>query len=219
MRNTIKHVLAACLMCASWLPHAAVQAGSYENFFKAIDLDHVKSVNVLLQRGMDPNTITENGTPALIHAMSKGALAAVNALLQAPNLDVNLRDFKGDTALMLASYKNQTEWVRALLQRGATHTEAGRWNALHYAASSGAMDTIHLLLKAGADVNVHSENNTTPLMMAARSGQAAAVHLLIKHGAEPKLINDAGFDAEAYAMKAKRPDLAREIRDDYNQNF
>lgn len=187
------------------------QAGSYEDFLTYIQLDDAPRLNQLLRRGLDPNTITQNGTPAIIEAMNQGSEQVVEALLNSPTLDVNFCDAKEDSPLMIASARNKPEWVSILLKKGAIHTEAGRWNALHYAASAGALSVIELLLKAGADINVHSANNTTPLMMAARSGKDLAARLLMRQGAELGLTNDAGFDAYAYAVRAQRTELANEI--------
>ena len=36
-------------------------AGSYEDFFKAVQFDDVKTVQALLQRGFDPNTVNPAG--------------------------------------------------------------------------------------------------------------------------------------------------------------
>lgn len=190
---------------------ATAHAGSYEDFFAYIQLDDGARLDNLLRRGMDPNTITSKGTPAIIEAMNQGSDGVVEVLLRNPRLDVNQRDPKGDSPLMIACTKNKPEWVSLLLKRGAAHTEAGHWNALHYAASAGALSVIELLLKAGADINVHSANNTTPLMMAARAGKEQAARLLMEQGAELGLENDAGLDAYTYAVRSQRTELANEI--------
>lgn len=187
------------------------QAGAYDDFFKYIAFDDATRLRGLLLRGMDPNSIAENGNPALVYALEMESSEAFRVLLSSPSLDVNKPDTKGDTPLMIASSKNKTEWVTALLKRGAEHTRAGQWSPLHYAATANALSTIELLVSAGADVNVHSANNSTPLMMAARAGKEEAARLLMKLGADPSLVNDANYNAAGYALRAQRKELAYEI--------
>jgi uncharacterized protein len=42
--------------------HLTSSAGSYEDFFKAVRLDDVKTVQALLERGFDPNTVSQSGS-------------------------------------------------------------------------------------------------------------------------------------------------------------
>jgi hypothetical protein len=37
------------------------QAGAYEDFFKAVKSDNVRTIQALLQRGFDPNTVNPEG--------------------------------------------------------------------------------------------------------------------------------------------------------------
>jgi len=58
---------------------------------------------------------------------------------------------------------------------------------LHCAVWKGHEDVVALLVRAGADVNAHNENDhwgTTPLHAAAHANQTAIAQLLIDHGAE-----------------------------------
>lgn len=58
---------------------------------------------------------------------------------------------------------------------------------LHCAAWKGQQEVVALLIKAGADVNAHNNNDhwgTTPLHAAAHANQAAIAQLLIDHGAD-----------------------------------
>ena len=52
MRNRIKHIVYIIVLIGFSLSHA----GSYEDFFTAIQHDDADAVQTLLARGFDPNT-------------------------------------------------------------------------------------------------------------------------------------------------------------------
>lgn len=187
------------------------QAGSFEDFFLALEFDDEYRLRNLLLKGMDPNTVNEQGFPGIIFAMMKDSPKAVQILLSSSKLDPDYPDIRGETPLMVASSLNKPEWVSALLGKGAKQGGNGQWTALHNAAASGSVESIELLLQAGGNVNVLSPNESTPLMMAARQGKEVAVRALLRHGANPALINQSGYNAAGYAMKANRKELAYEI--------
>ncbi|XP_030849643.1 uncharacterized protein LOC105440493 [Strongylocentrotus purpuratus] len=56
---------------------------------------------------------------------------------------------------------------------------------LHDACSKGDLNATKLLINAGADVDVKSTNNSTPLLLAAEYGHQSCVEELILHGADP----------------------------------
>lgn len=67
--------------------------------------------------------------------------------------------------------------------------------ALHCATWKGHQGAVMFLLKAGADVNIHSNNEhwgTTPLHAAAHANHAAIAQMLIDSGADVKARDKAG---------------------------
>ena len=82
----------------------------------------------------------------------QGKDAELSELLK-QGLDVDLRDAKGNTLLMLSSYHGKTEVVRMLLKSGATvdlRNEKGQ-TPLGGVAFKGYAEIATLLLDAGAD--------------------------------------------------------------------
>lgn len=190
--------------------HAA-RAGSYEDFFKALQLDHPATVQALLQRGFDPNTVSLDGTPALIKALQEQSFKSASVLVDDPRLKVDVRSARDETPLMLAALRGQEPLVVQLVGRGAEVNKPG-WTPLHYAATGGYLRIAAFLIAVHSDVNAESPNGTTPLMMAAMYSNSEMVKLLLESGAEAYLHNDQELTAEDFALKAGREDSARLIR-------
>jgi len=203
MRNYFK--FAAYLFLALWV--SLVQAGSYEDFFRAIKRDDGKAVTALLQRGFDPNALDPSGRHGLFIAVQDGALKAAEALAAWPKTKVEWRSPKDESPLMLASLKGNKELVRQLIARDA-HVNKTGWTPLHYAATGGQLEVMQILLDQHAYIDAESPNKSTPLMMAAMYGTPAAVRLLLDAGADPTLRNQLGMSAVDFAQKASRPDSA-----------
>ena len=186
-------------------------AGAYDDFFKAIQLDHPATINALLQRGFDPNTFSPDGVPALVKALQEQSFKVALVLADAPDIRPELRNDRDESALMLAALRGQERLVVQLVARGAAVNKSG-WTPLHYAATGGHLRIAAFLIGAHADVNAESPNGTTPLMMAAMYGNSEVVKLLLESGAEAYPRNDAGLNAEDFASKAGRLDSLRLIQ-------
>jgi ankyrin repeat protein len=192
-------------------------AGSYEDFFIALQNDQVKVVSSLLNRGFDPNTVNLKAEPALLNAMNVGALTSAEVLLRHPKIDVNVRNAHGETALMLACLKGHVALAKLLISKQADVNQPG-WTPLHYAATGGHVELIQILLEESAYIDAESPNGTTPLMMAARYGSAKATQLLIDEGADLQIKNQLGLTALDFAKQGNRPDALEIISKAMNQN-
>jgi ankyrin repeat protein len=178
-------------------------AGSYDDFFSAIDRDSVQSIGALLDRGFDPNTPAPNGEPALFVALRKPSLSVVELLLQRSQTVVDVLNQHGESPLMLAALGGYEQICQRLIARQADVNKPG-WTALHYAATGGHVAIIQMLLDAHAYIDAASPNGSTPLMMAARYGTVDAVKRLLNAGADPTLKNDLGLTAVDFALAAEK---------------
>ena len=206
MRNWVR--IASYLFVACGF--SSVLAGSYEDFFRALKQDDGSTVQELLQRGFDPNTVDPEGRSGLLIALQEPSLKAADALMQHPQLDVNRLNAVGESALMMAALKGQLEWCKRLIERGADINKTG-WTPLHYAATSGSMPIIELLLEQHAFIDAESPNGTTPLMMAARYGSEDAARQLMAAGADPTMRNERELSAADFARSVNREQLARAL--------
>ena len=185
--------------------------GSWDDFFNAIRLDNPNTLQALLQRGFDPNTVDQQGTPALMRALQEQSYRAAEVLADHPQIRAEVRSQRDESPLMLAALRGQDALVVKLVSKGAAVNKAG-WTPLHYAATGGHLRIAAFLIGAHADVNAESPNGTTPLMMAAMYSSSDMVKLLLESGAEAYPRNDLDLSAEDFAVKAGRDDSVRLIR-------
>jgi ankyrin repeat protein len=206
MRNYFKKSLYLLVIAASFAAHA----GSFEDFFRAVRGDNASGVRSLLKRGFDPNTRDENGQTGLLIALREPSPKVIQALLESPQLNVDIANAKDETPLMLAAIKGQQDLVNQLLKRDAAVNKTG-WTPLHYAATSGQLTIMKVLLDNYAFIDAQSPNGTTPLMMAAMYGSGEAVKLLLAEGADTAMKNQLGMTAVDFANKANRAEAAELI--------
>ena len=190
---------------------SSANAGSYDDFFKAIHFDQVQEVQKLLRRGIDPNSPNEKGVPALLVALQSGSPKSAVLLAQEPQTRVEVSNPNNESALMMAALHNQIEVATVLIERGAEVNRKG-WTPLHYAATRGHIAMMRLLLENNAYIDAESPNGTTPLMMAAYYAPPLAVKLLLEEGADPTLRNQAKATALDMALANDRKQSAYYLR-------
>ena len=201
MKKYFKNLIYLIVIAISFSSHA----DSFSDFFRAVRADNAGSVKSLLNRGFDPNTRDEHGQTGLLIAMREPSPKVIQVLLEWPKTDVEARNPKDESPLMLAAIKGQQDVVMKLIERDADINKPG-WTPLHYAATNGHVEIMKLLLDKDAFINAQSPNGTTPLMMASMYGSAAAVKLLLDEGADPLMKNEQGMTAADFAKKANRTD-------------
>ena len=188
----------------------SAHAGSYDDFFKAIQADDAGVIKALLARGFDANTPDPKGQNGLYLAVREPSPKAAQVLIDWPKTDPNILNAKGESPLMLAALKGHQALAEKLIKKGADVNKTG-WTPLHYAATSGQLAIISLLLENSAYIDAESPNGSTPLMMAAMYGTPAAVKLLLQEGADAQLKNQEGLTALQFAQRGNRPDSAEAI--------
>jgi len=183
--------------------HLISPAGSYEDFFKAVQFDDVKTVQALLQRGFDPNTVNPAGIPALMLAVREPSLKVAQLLASWPKIKTEVRNENDESVLMLAALKGFLPLVKQLVDKDADVNKPG-WTPLHYAASGGHVSIVEFLLVNSAYIDAESPNGTTPLMMAAMYGSPESVKVLIQAGADLNIKNQLGLTALDFAVRGNR---------------
>ncbi|MEM4366581.1 MAG: ankyrin repeat domain-containing protein [Candidatus Anstonellales archaeon] len=158
----------------------------------------VERVVKLILEGANLDLQDDKGWTAFRHAGWNGHKNIVKVLL--PLLDkIDMEDL-----LWFARTKN-FEIVEMFIKAGADVNFASYGEtALYWAAYEGHPETIKVLLRAGAKVNVGSEKNGfTPLMNAAFMKNVEAVEILIEAGADPFIVDEYGRTAYYIVKKEK----------------
>lgn len=193
----------------------------------------VAVVRSLLERGADVNAQTSRGfTPLLFaaaegHGAVAGVLAEIGADLAArteaivPQRSGYNRRAATDQNEPRRLRDNQALLISQLPQDGdgKPRRPQGGFTPLLYAAMSGDLETVQVLVSAGADVNETAPDGTTPLIVTLLRGieeglwnlpggrnQDVAIYLL-EHGADPNLA-DAGYTALHVASATRQHDAA-----------
>jgi ankyrin repeat protein len=182
-------------------------AGSYDDYFQAIRTDDEATVQALLQRGFDVNTINPAGEHGLLMALRGPSLKVARVLLAWPKLQAESRSSADESPLMLAALHGLLPECEQLIALGADVNKPG-WAPLHYAATRGHVAVMTLLLDHYAYIDAASPNGTTPLMMAAHYGTPSAVKLLLEADADPTLKNQLGLTAMDFAHRVNQLDSA-----------
>lgn len=163
--------------------------------FEAIEADQDQIVNLLIER-RDPDLQInrvhpkESNRTALMLAAQFGNLSMVRAILEHHNVQVNLRDKHGLTALCLAARENHYDVVKYLLKPRDPKTEvdavdriAGR-SALILATERNHHTIVRLLLENNAKSALKDRQGGTAMLRAVNRRCCEALHILIHHGAD-----------------------------------
>ncbi len=180
-------------------------------------------VKKLLAAGATPKTTQATGETPLMTCSRTGNAEAVKMLLaQGADVNAKETE-RGQTALMWAAAQKHPQVVQALVEYGADlrarstqlplytpriiderlgfYNEKtsyfpkvkGGFTPLMFAAQAGDLDSVRILLAAGADVNEGTPDDGSPLVLASFNGHEKVVLLLLEKGADPNATDGYGL--------------------------
>ena len=147
---------------------------------------HETIVNLLLSKGVDPDSKDKNNRTPLSWAASNGHETIVNLLLS-NSVDPDAKDDSGTTPLSYAASEGHETVVNILLSKGVNpdpRDDLG-WTPLIWAALHGYEKVVNILLSKGVDPDSRSKDGRSILSRAASRGDEEVVNLLLLKGADP----------------------------------
>jgi len=123
------------------------------------------------------------------------------------NVIADIHVGRRDLDLTQAAARNDVAAIRRLLDEGHRADEGGdAWTALIWAARSGSIDAMKVLLDSGADVNrpgpTGDDWDATPLFLAAGDTDPTSITLLLAHGADSSVADEHGATPLSRAVSA-----------------
>jgi len=112
-------------------------------------------------------------------------------------VDLEVRDERDWTPLMISSFNGNEEFALLLIKCGAKINARDRngYTPLHWGAFNGYGNVVRALLQKGADPNAVSQFGWTALMQAATRGHLLACAYLIAQGADVNIATVDGWTA------------------------
>jgi ankyrin repeat protein len=155
-------------------------------------------LKALLDGGLDPNSKTERGSTLLM--MAAPDVDKVRLLI-ARGADVKSRGAAGTDALTIAAaHYGTSASLRALLDAGADTKppERGRYAPMQYAAMSGDIESVRLLLARGAEASAEAVSESVTF------GHPDVVQALVEAGANVSLTESSGINLLHWATITNR---------------
>lgn len=153
------------------------------------------------------NTTQNDSTSNLLEAVSKRDVKLVNTILSTEP-DLEIKDGKGRTALMIATYNDDNEIAEMLISAGSNvNAQDEKLNSpFLYAGASGNLAILKMSLANGAAFDLYNRYGGTALIPAAEKGHLEVVKILTEIPDYPiDHINNLGWTAliEAIILSEK----------------
>ncbi|XP_042240946.1 death-associated protein kinase 1-like isoform X4 [Homarus americanus] len=169
-RRRWKHSVKVVTLCNRLSRSAKLRSQSAE-------LLDAKSSAITLQEDRDASFVLS----ALVAAVEEGNLPGLEKLFNvAQNIDVNMANKHGESAIHLSCGLGQLEPLKFLVKKGGglDATDAQGDTPLHWAARQGHAHVIAYLIEQGAQINTQNKNGESCLHVACRYGHTVVVQNL-----------------------------------------
>ncbi|PHH65731.1 hypothetical protein CDD81_1458 [Ophiocordyceps australis] len=164
-------------------------------------------VKILLDRGAEVNAEINNGgfpPGTALQGACEAAEPEIVDLLLARNANPNLGLGSESPPVVAAALRGADDILEKLVKARAKVDVVdgdGETTLLNRATAILSVESLQLLLDAGANVNFADENGNTPLIVAAGINEADAVQLFLDYGADILYVNEDGKNAMQEAFE------------------
>ncbi len=160
------------------------------------------------------NLLVNRGAPvSIFEAAALGRTEDAKTLVTSdPNL-VDAYNDDGFQPLGLACFFGHPDTARLFVEHGAAvnspSRNSQRVTPIHSAVAAGDVESVRLLIAAGAAVSAVQEGGFTPLHQAAQAGQVEILRLLLDAGASPATKADDGSTPLDLAQRGGHAEVVR----------
>lgn len=206
--------------------------GGYSAMAIAVEDGDLEMVELLTSRGFDVSKeikVKRGKKPAkslLSIALVEGKSSIIDFLLE-QNIDVNIRNERGQTPLMTALSTGKNKFVRKVLETGADVSLLDKEdrNVFYYIQKDCPEEIFEKLVKSkGADINKKDTRGGSALIWAIKRSRVSYgmgqgifdnrnAQLFIKHGADVNVLDEAGRTALHCAVESRNTDLVKILLD------
>ncbi|XP_058131631.1 transient receptor potential cation channel subfamily A member 1 [Dasypus novemcinctus] len=175
----------------------------------ATEKNQVESVKFLLSKGANPNLRNDNMMGPLHIAVQHMYHEVMKVLAEHSSTNLNLEGENGNTAVIIACSKDNSEALRFLLNKGAKPCLSNKWGCfpVHQAAFSGAKQCMEIILKFGEEhghsrqshINFVNNGKASPLHLAVQSGNLEMIKMCLESGAQIDLMENGKCTALHFA--------------------
>nr|ADD82928.1 transient receptor potential cation channel subfamily A member 1 [Python regius] len=157
----------------------------------------IESVKLLLSRGASPNSLNKNNMAPLHWAVQYFFDDLLKIFIENDMTEINLEGESGNTAILLACYKDNPEALKLLIERGADICKANHMGTMpiHAAAFSGSKICMEMVIKQAeklghspeSHINSLDNARNSPLHLAVQSRDLEMIRMCIEYGAQVDL--------------------------------
>ena len=182
----------------------------------AAHYNHEDLARLLLAAGANVDAVNRYEVTPLALAALNGSAGMLGRLLEA-GADPNRPNPEGETPLMTAARTGNGLALTVLLDHGADVDAIEAWRgqtALMWAVAQNQVDSVDVLLRAGADPNARSTGGFTPILFAAREGYLDVIDRLVRAGANvDDVVPGSGMSALVMSVYNAHYDFAKGLLD------
>jgi len=178
------------------------------NLLLATEKGDLLAMEVLLRRGVNPDSKTFDGVTPLMYASEQGNSEAVLLLLD-HGADPSLKPDYGPDALISSSKNGSIDVSTILLDYGALINETDEMGltALMYASAYNFAELADLYLSYGADPSIRDGFGSDALIIASYYGSYESARILLEYGYDVNSTDKFGFTPLIIASQTGHYDL------------
>ncbi len=186
------------------------------NLIESIVKNNTANVALLLNRGTNPDAVSETGNSALMYATEAGIMEIMTLLVE-HGADVNFTGFNNETPLFLAIFANDFQATKYLLEKGANPNVKDIFGVtpLIYASATNQYQSADLLMFYNADETIRDSDGNDPLIAAVTFENLETSDVLLQDGLNPDVQDNEGNTPLIIAVEHGNYDIL-DLLLDYN---